>query len=206
MAFARKDTNDKGNQWKKDKAEKAQTFAAAATASKQDDSSSDEDEDDTDKKTFIKSFMASWKSSKKDKNSQKNRRTRSDKDTSDSEQNYSMSSIIVALKPKREKIGIPTTESIGETTVNGRKTPLHILTDTGSSSSIILKKFINKSLLVKKSRTNTEWTNLGGKLYRKKQGKVKFKLPGFCFNKTIELKVHVDETNAHANASYDMII
>jgi hypothetical protein len=38
-----------------------------------------------------------------------------------------MSSKIVALKPKRGKIGIPTTEVIGETTVYGRKTPLRIL-------------------------------------------------------------------------------
>jgi hypothetical protein len=34
MASAIKDTKDRGNQWKKDKAEKAQTFAAAAKASK----------------------------------------------------------------------------------------------------------------------------------------------------------------------------
>jgi hypothetical protein len=35
---------------------------------------------------------------------------------------------------------------------------------------------------------------------------VKFKLPEFFLNKTIEFKVHVDETTVHANASYDMII
>jgi hypothetical protein len=52
--------------------------------------------------------MASWKSSEKDKKSQKNKHKRSDNDTSDSEQNYSMSSKIVALKPKRAKIVIPT--------------------------------------------------------------------------------------------------
>jgi hypothetical protein len=97
MASARKETKDRGNQWKKEKAEKTQTFAAAATASKQDDSSSDEDEDDKDKTVFMKSFMASWKSSEKDKKSQKNKRKHSDNDTSDSEQNYSMSSKILAL-------------------------------------------------------------------------------------------------------------
>jgi hypothetical protein len=35
---------------------------------------------------------------------------------------------------------------------------------------------------------------------------VKFKLPELFINKTIELEVHVDETNVHTNASYDMII
>jgi hypothetical protein len=33
MASARKETKDRGNQWKKEKSQKAQTFAAAATAS-----------------------------------------------------------------------------------------------------------------------------------------------------------------------------
>jgi hypothetical protein len=198
--------NQHDNQWKKDKAEKAQAFSAAAASSKQDDSSSDEDEDDKDKKAFIKSFMASWKSSQKYKKAKENKRKCSDNDTSDSEQNYSTSFKLVALKPKRAKIGIPTTEVIGETTVNGSKKPLRILIDIGSSSSIILKKFINKILLVKNSRTTTEWTTLGGKFYTKKQGTVKFKLPEFFLNKRIEFKVHVDETNVHANATYDMII
>jgi hypothetical protein len=45
----------------------------------------------------MKSFMASWKSSKKDKKIQKNKRKGSDNDTSVSEKNYSMSSKIVAL-------------------------------------------------------------------------------------------------------------
>jgi hypothetical protein len=35
---------------------------------------------------------------------------------------------------------------------------------------------------------------------------VTFKLPEFFLNKTIEFKVHVDETTVHANASYAMII
>jgi hypothetical protein len=156
MASARKETKYRVNQWKKEKSEKAQAFATAAAASKQDDTSSDKD--DKDKKAFMKSFLSTWKSSQKDKKIQKNKRKRSDNDASDSEQNYSMSFKIVALKPKRAKIGIPTTEIIGETTVKGRKTPLRIVIDTGSSRSIILNLFINKSLLVKNSRTTTKWT------------------------------------------------
>jgi hypothetical protein len=65
MASAKKDTKDRSAQWKNDKAEKAQAFAAAASTSKQEDNSCEEDEDDKDKKAFMKSFMASWKSSKK---------------------------------------------------------------------------------------------------------------------------------------------
>jgi hypothetical protein len=65
---------------------------------------------------------------------------------------------------------------IGETNVYCKKKPLRILIDTGSSSSIILKKFIKKNTLVKNKKTTSEWTTLGGKFYTKKQGTVKFKL------------------------------
>jgi hypothetical protein len=134
---------------------------------------------------FMKSFLASLNSSQKVKKAQKNKHKRSDNVTIDSEQKYSTSFKLVALKPKHTKIVIPTTEVIGETTVSGSKKPLRILIYTGSSSSIILKKFINKSLLVKNSRTTTEWTTLGGKFHTKKQCTVKFKLPEFFLNKTI---------------------
>jgi hypothetical protein len=56
----------------------------------------------------MKSFTASWKSSQKDKKAQKNKRKCRVNDTSKSEQNYSRSFKLVALKPKRAKIGIPT--------------------------------------------------------------------------------------------------
>jgi hypothetical protein len=101
MASAKKDTKDRSTQWKKYKAEKAQAFDADSVSSKQYYSSSDEDEDDKDKKAFMKSFMASWKSSQKDKKAQKNKRKCSDNDTTDSEQNYSTSFNLVALKSKR---------------------------------------------------------------------------------------------------------
>jgi lysyl-tRNA synthetase class I len=137
--------NDRSAEWKNDRAEKAQSFVAAASASKQEDSLSEEYEDAKDKKAFMKSFMASSESSQRDKKAQKNKIKRSDNDTSESEQNYSTCFKIVALKPRGTNIGIPATESIGETTVNGTRKPLHIVMDTGSSRSIIFKKFINKS-------------------------------------------------------------
>jgi hypothetical protein len=154
---------------KKDKAEKAQSFAAAASASKQKERSSEEEyEDDKDKKPFMKRFMEFWKTSQKDKKAQKNKRKRGNNDTSHSEQNYPQIFKLVALKPKRATIGHPTTEINGETTVNGSKKPLRILIDAGSSSSIILKKFINHKVFVNNSRTSTECTALGGVLYTKK--------------------------------------
>jgi hypothetical protein len=44
---------------------------------------------------------------------------------------------------------------IGETNLKGKKTPLRIIIDEGSSSSINLKKFINKNALVKNKNTTT---------------------------------------------------
>jgi hypothetical protein len=58
---------------------------------------------------------------------------------------------------------------------------------------------------VKNKKTTTDWTNLGGKFYTKKQGTVNFKLPAISLNKTNEFKLHVDETTVQENASYDMI-
>jgi hypothetical protein len=138
MASAKNDTKDRMSQWKKDNAEKSQAFAATASSTKHEDSSSDE-EDDRNKKAFMKTSMASCKFSQKDKKTEKNKRKLSDNDTCNSEQTYSTSFKPVALKTKRVKIGVPTTEVIGETTINGSKKPLHILIYTGSSSSIFLK-------------------------------------------------------------------
>jgi hypothetical protein len=61
---------------------------------------------------FIKSYD---KSQKKVASKGKRKRSDSDNDSSDSNSNYSNSYQIVALKSKRSKIGIPTTEVIGET-------------------------------------------------------------------------------------------
>jgi ribosome-binding protein aMBF1 (putative translation factor) len=59
MASAKNYTKDRSAQWEKDKAEKSQSFAATASASKREDSSSEEDDDYKDKKAWMRSFMAS---------------------------------------------------------------------------------------------------------------------------------------------------
>jgi hypothetical protein len=69
----------------------------------------------------MNSFIESWTTSQKKQEVSENERTCSDNDTSDSEETYSQSFKFVALKTKRAQIGIPTTEIIGETTVNGSK-------------------------------------------------------------------------------------
>jgi hypothetical protein len=88
---------------------------------------------------FIKSYD---KSHKKSSGKGKRKRSDSDIDPSDYDSNYSNSYKHVALKPKRAKMVLPTTEVIGGTNVNGKK-----------------------SNLMKNKRTTTEWTTLGGKFY-----------------------------------------
>jgi hypothetical protein len=83
---------------------------------------------------FIKSYD---KYQKKSAGKGKRKRSDSDNDSSDYDSNYSNSYQIVALKPKRSKKGISTTDVIGETNVNGKKTPFLILIDIDSSISII---------------------------------------------------------------------
>jgi hypothetical protein len=81
----------------------------------------------------MNSFIESCITSQKNKKAQKNNRKCSDNDIS----YYSHSFKRVSLKPKRSQIGVPRTEVIVETTVNGSKKPLRILIDTDISSSII---------------------------------------------------------------------
>jgi hypothetical protein len=52
MASAKKDTKDRSSQWKKDKPEKAQTFAASSSSTQKENSSSDDEE----KKGFVQKF------------------------------------------------------------------------------------------------------------------------------------------------------
>jgi hypothetical protein len=94
----------------------------------------DYDEDEFDKHDFMNFFIKSYdKSQKKSDGKGKRKRSDSDNDYSDSDSNYSNSHQIVALKPKHSKIGIPTTEVIGETNLRDKKIPLRIIIDTGSS-------------------------------------------------------------------------
>jgi 4-hydroxy-3-methylbut-2-enyl diphosphate reductase IspH len=81
QASYKKDTKDKSQQWKKDKADKIRYFTSAY-ASRKDDN----DDEDFDKEDFMTSFMESFTTAQKNK---KNKRRRSDNDdNNDSDDNY----------------------------------------------------------------------------------------------------------------------
>ena len=46
----------------------------------------------------------------------------------------------------------------------------------------------------------------GGDFVTKKKGLIKFSLPEFFLNKTIQYSCHIDDTTCATDASYDMII
>jgi hypothetical protein len=94
MKDTKQSTKDKAQKWKKDKLEKAQSFAtatgkaASASASKKNDS----DDEKFDKHDFMNAFIKSYdKSQKKSAGKGKRKRSDSDNDSSDSDLNYSNS-------------------------------------------------------------------------------------------------------------------
>jgi hypothetical protein len=76
------------------------------------------------------------------------------------------------------------------------------LLDSGSSSSIILAKFVNKLHL--KDEVKTQWLMKGGVFNTTKQCKTSFILHEFYENRLIEWNLHVDFTSLPQ--CYDLII
>jgi hypothetical protein len=69
-----------------------------------------------------------------------------------------------------------------------------ILIYNGSSSSIILKKFIDKQILIKNSKSTTKWTTFGVSYLQRKHALQSLSCLIFFLKKTVEYKVHVYET------------
>ena len=81
--------------------------------------------------------------------------------------------------------------------------PIHVLLDSGTSSSIVMGHFMKK-LRVTKTAKVTCWNTKAGIFKTNKTCKVQFALPEFDTQKIIEWTMHVDDS-ATSNL-YDMII
>ena len=131
----------------------------------------------------------------------------SDDVTTNSEQseNYFMTTNLFSRPRKRKKTGQLTTEVVGEI-VSRQKTltPIRCLFDTGTTSTIVLKRFALE--LSKYKGERTRWRTMGGSFETKRKAKIDFKLPEFSHNKVISWVVHVDEMTSPESARYDMII
>ena len=77
--------------------------------------------------------------------------------------------------------------------------------DTGTSSTIILREFVQK--YTQKYHTKvTKWITLGGKFQTKRKAQIQFKLPEFSTNKVINWTAYIDDSTKSKNAQFDMII
>ena len=90
----------------------------------------------------------------------------------------------------------------------GEVFPIRVLLDTGTTSTILLKKFIlpeTREYRVK-SKSGMTWKTLRGNFQTRHIAHVKFRLPEFSHQRTIHWKVHVDEHTDPEHARYDMIV
>ena len=89
----------------------------------------------------------------------------------------------------------------------GKLVPLRALLDSGTSSTLMLAKYINKnSPKAYKSPVLTKWTTMGGTFYTKQKRQVQFRIPEFSTDKEITWTVHVDKHTDPTKAQYDIII
>ena len=88
----------------------------------------------------------------------------------------------------------------------GDKVPIKCLLDTGTSATIILRKFVARGKAKGYKGHATRWNTMGGMFMTKRKALLEFTLPEFSTNKRIEWVCHVDDTTDHTKAQYDMII
>ena len=109
-------------------------------------------------------------------------------------------------KPKKQKTVQVSPVAIGHVNTRigkPRVKRVKILLDSGTSSSIILHKYVKN--LRQNDTAATIWQTQGGQFITTKRCKVHFSLPEFFDNRLIHWNFHVANTTTPAN-SYDMII
>ena len=89
---------------------------------------------------------------------------------------------------------------------NGDKVPIKCLLDTGTSATLILRKFVARGKAKGYKGHATNWNTMGGTFTTKRKALLEFKLPEFSTNKRVEWVCHVDDTTDSKSAQYDMII
>ena len=82
--------------------------------------------------------------------------------------------------------------------------PLRVLLDSGTSSSIVLRKFV-RPIGIQQTKPVT-WKTMGGNFVTRSKAIIKFKLPEFSETKTITWSMHVDDNSDPSHVQYDMII
>jgi hypothetical protein len=83
---------------------------------------------------------------------------------------------------------------------------MRALLDTGTTSTIILRKFVGKG----RARTNTKkrakWKTLGGTFTTNYESLLDFKFPEISTSKVVTWQARVDDKTSSKEAAYDMIM
>ena len=108
---------------------------------------------------------------------------------------------------KKSKQGHLCAEVIVETTNRqGDKVPIRALLDTGTTSTIILKEFVQRGRASSYKGKKQEWTTIGGTFSTRSKALIDMTLPELDKSKTITWICHVDDKTPAAKAAYDIII
>ena len=79
-----------------------------------------------------------------------------------------------------------TTEIVVEVRLkDGSAQLLRTLLDTGTSATMLLRKFVEPGRISKYKGKSTKWTTLGGTYLTKRKALMAFRLPEFSLNKQI---------------------
>ena len=115
----------------------------------------------------------------------------SDEDYSDSVQ---IEHCYTNEKPnKRLKPTPQSTEIVGEIkNREGDVRPIRILLDTGTSATIVLKRYVMRGSQRVSWNQKTKWTTMRGSFVTTQQRLLEFRFPEFHHHKTIEWTCHVD--------------
>ena len=81
---------------------------------------------------------------------------------------------------------------------------IRCLLDSGTTSTIVLKKFSSKKL--RRESNPTKWRTMGGSFVTHHKCEIEFKLPEFSHSRTVTWKAYVDDHTKPEMTGYDLII
>lgn len=139
--------------------------------------------------------------------------------SSDSESSYPMSTSSTTKQfcynttkvdleeKKKQKVEHKTTEIVIELMDrDGKLVPIRALLDTGTTATLVLRKYVAPGKAKSYKGHSTTWKTLGGQFQTNQKCQLQMRLPEFDYRKEVTWICHVDGTTNPEHALYDMII
>jgi hypothetical protein len=89
---------------------------------------------------------------------------------------------------------------------DGTVVPIRALLDTGTTSTIILSKFVGKDRARTNTKKRTKWKTLVGTFTTNYESLLDFKCPEISTRKVVTWQAHVDDKTSSKEEAYDMIM